>query len=82
MVLQKKILATATCTVVDFSLEKANNKGGKNFYTNFVFYVSGVPEKINHFLHFLRDYKLKIIEILYTRCGQYCSPEGPHLKQF
>ena len=30
--------------------------------------------------YFFGDYKLKIIEILYTRSGQYSSYKGPHLK--
>ena len=46
--------------------------------------MSSVPEKMNHFLqkYFLVDYKLKIIEILYTKGGQYYSHEGPHFKKF
>ena len=38
--------------------------------------------RVSQKTYFLGDYKLKIIEILYTRGRQYCSYEGPHLKNF
>ena len=51
--------------------------------TKFFLLCIGFPRK-NKLLfvkHFLDDYKHKIIEILYTRSGQYCLCEGPHLKK-
>ena len=58
--------------------------GGWGFLHKLCFLCIGCPRKNKPLFVkcFLDDYKLKIIEILYTRGGQYCSYEGAHLKKF
>ena len=69
---------------VDFFLKKEKMVGGREFLYKLCFLCIRCPKKKTTLFvkYFLGDYKLKIIEILFTRGGQYCSYEGPHLKKF
>ena len=66
---------------VDLFLKKAI-VGGRKFLYILFFLCIDCPRKDKPLFvrYFFGDYKLKIIEILYTRSGQYSSYKGPHLK--
>ena len=79
---QKHKLTTATISV-DFFFKKANSRG-REFFHKLCFPCIRCPRKNLSLLvkYYLGDHYLKIIEISYTRGGQYCSYERPHLKKF
>ena len=63
-------------------MKKANSRGTELLYKLRFSYV-GCPRKNKPLFvkYFLDDYKLIVIEILYTRGGQFCSYKGLHLKK-
>ena len=78
-------LALFSSICVDFFLKRQIVRGGEQeFLCKLCFLCIGCPPKNRPLFvkYFLVDSKLKIIEILYTRGGKYCSCEGSHLKKF
>ena len=67
---------------VDFFLQKANSRGREFLFKLCFLCIRCTRKNITLLVkYFLGDYKLKFIEILYTRSGQYCPYKGPHLKK-